>query len=215
MRGIKLTAAILTICIGGLMTISSLATLSLLATLEASIFNVEDRNLLDTYRITIIVILIFSITLVMFGGLFCRKTRDKGICITLLVLNSILAFLQLVGMGNLPKDMSINPMSVLLLIAMIAAVVLSIMYLVKLGKTSPLTKTSGDVFTQSLGGAWGANDELQVMQENIPNTKNSATPKIKTEDIEARIKMLKKLGDDGIITAEELREYIKKELDNM
>ena len=207
MRKTKLTAAILTICVGALMALSCMANLAELDEITPA---PDKQDLYDSLQAIFVVLLLVSVTLIVFGSIFCRQKRHKGICITILVLMSIFALLQFLGMSN--SEMEVGSMNYLVLAAMVAVVVLSIVYLVQLSKTSP-NKSGGEVMADVLGGTAPApqNEAPSLAQALTPPP--SPTPAKSTGDVENRIEMLKKLHKDGIINADELKESIKKELD--
>ena len=206
MRKVKLTTAILTICIGGLMALSCVAMFCLLS-IFSDVFNeIEELKAeLNSLKLFIAGILIFSVGMVVIGSIFCRRQQDKGLCIAILVLNSILFLVELIGLfsifdSDIPDGSEIGIMGILDLLAVGVAVAFSIVYLVMLSKVNPAV--SKDIYTQSLGitentvtenvslKAHGASQTAQVLSsqqqalENIRqgiNAESSRVPQAKPE----------------------------------
>ena len=217
----KQATAGLTVCIGVFMVISCIFTFGMLSDMDPSSPEYADIGLI---RSTVIIMLLFSIALIVLGALFCSKKRkDKGICVAIMTLIAVLTVLQVIGMVEEMGSEGFGSFDVLLLIWMIGVIIYSIKYLVELGKLNP-NKTKNDVFEQSLGTKTNTQIETtatQTLATDTPTYSETApdTPTASRIDdakiSENRIEMLKRLHADGIISKQELKESIKKELDNM
>ena len=146
LRKIKLTTAIIAICIGALMSLSCIGMISMLSDMDS--IKPEYKDAAKTIRATSICLLLLAITLIVMGALYCRKKKDKGISIIILVLTSIVTVLQIIGMITLlTNDAQMSPLDVPLMIGMILVVVFSIIYLVQLGKENSVNTTKDGVIS--------------------------------------------------------------------
>lgn len=186
-RGLQLSAAIVSIVFSSLLLFGSIVILNTLAEYVATYG--EANESMAAVRMIYIFVMLFSIATIIVSSIICLKPKQdmhKGLCITALVLNSILTLLYIAGA------------SWYLVFPLISAGLFIAELCVK--NTPPVQTQSTQEQSSPISVSNGSQDQ------------NSAEESIQETDVDARIKRIKALNEQGIVSDEEMKNLIMEEL---
>ena len=186
-RGLQLSAAIVSIVFSSLLLCGSIVMLNTLAEYVATYG--ETNESIAAVRMIYIFVMLFAIATIIVSSIICLKPKQnmhKGLCITALVLNSILILLYIAGA------------SWYLVFPLISAGLFIAELSVK--NTPPAQIESTQEQSSPISVSNGSQD------------KNSAEESIQETDVDARIKRIKALNEQGILSDEEMKNLIMEEL---
>lgn len=186
-RGLQLSAAIVSIVFSSLLLCGSIVMLNTLAEYVATYG--ETNESIAAVRMIYIFVMLFAIATIIVSSIICLKPKQdmhKGLCITALVLNSILILLYIAGA------------SWYLVFPLISAGLFIAELCVK--NTPPAQIQSTQEQSSPISVSNGSQD------------KNSAEESIQETDVDARIKRIKALNEQGILSDEEMKNLIMEEL---
>ena len=186
-RGLQLSAAIVSIVFSSLLLCGSIVMLNTLAEYVATYG--ETNESIAAVRMIYIFVMLFAIATIIVSSIICLKPKQdmhKGLCITALVLNSILILLYIAGA------------SWYLVFPLISAGLFIAELSVK--NTPPAQIQSTQEQSSPISVSNGSQD------------KNSAEESIQETDVDARIKRIKALNEQGILSDEEMKNLIMEEL---
>ena len=149
----------------------------------------ETNESIAAVRMIYIFVMLFAIATIIVSSIICLKPKQdmhKGLCITALVLNSILILLYIAGA------------SWYLVFPLISAGLFIAELSVK--NTPPAQIQSTQEQSSPISVSNGSQD------------KNSAEESIQETDVDARIKRIKALNEQGILSDEEMKNLIMEEL---
>lgn len=186
-RGLQLSAAIVSIVFSSLLLCGSIVMLNTLAEYVATYG--ETNESIAAVRMIYIFVMLFAIATIIVSSIICLKPKQdmhKGLCITALVLNSILILLYIAGA------------SWYLVFPLISAGLFIAELCVK--NTPPAQIQSTQEQSSPISVSNGSQD------------KNSAEESIQETDVDERIKRIKALNEQGILSDEEMKNLIMEEL---
>ena len=186
-RGLQLSAAIVSIVFSSLLLCGSIVMLNTLAEYVATYG--ETNESIAAVRMIYIFVMLFAIATIIVSSIICLKPKQnihKGLCITALVLNSILILLYIAGA------------SWYLVFPLISAGLFIAELCVK--NTPPAQIQSTQEQSSPISVSNGSQD------------KNSAEESIQETDVDARKKRIKALNEQGILSDEEMKNLIMEEL---
>ncbi len=185
-RGLQLSAAIVSIVFSSLLFLGSIVILNTLAEYVAAYGEVEG---VATVRMIYIFVMLFAIATIVVSSIICSKPKQnmhKGLCITALVLNSILTLLYVAGTS---WYLVFPLICVGLFIAELCV------------KNTPPAQAQN---TNQQPSPTSVLDGLQNQSTAVETTQET--------DVDARIKRIKALNEQGIISDEEMKNLIMEEL---
>lgn len=186
-RGLQLSAAIVSIVFSSLLLFGSIVILNTIAEYVATYG--ETNESMAAVRMIYIFVMIFAIATIIVSSIICLKPKQdmhKGLCITALVLNSILTLLYIAGA------------SWYLVFPLISAGLFIAELCVK--NTPPAQIQSTQEQSSPISVSNGSRDQ------------NSAEESIQETDVDVRIKRIKALNEQGIVSDEEMKNLIMEEL---
>lgn len=186
-RGLQLSAAIVSIVFSSLLLFGSIVILNTLAEYVATYG--ETNESMAAVRMIYIFVMIFAIATIIVSSIICLKPKQdmhKGLCITALVLNSILTLLYIAGA------------SWYLVFPLISAALFIAELCVK--NTPPAQIQSTQEQSSPISVSNGSQDQ------------NTAEEYIQGTDVDVRIKKIKELNEQGIVSDEEMKNLIMEEL---
>lgn len=186
-RGLQLSAAIVSIVFSALLLFGSIVILNTLAEYAATYG--ETNESIAAVRMIYIFVMLFAIATIIVSSIICLKPKQdmhKGLCITALVLNSILTLLYIAGA------------SWYLVFPLISAGLFIAELCVK--NTPPAQIQSTQEQSSPISVSNGSQDQ------------NSAEESIQETDVDVRIKRIKALNEQGIVSDEEMKNLIMEEL---
>lgn len=186
-RGLQLSAAIVSIVFSALLLFGSIVILNTLAEYAATYG--ETNESIAAVRMIYIFVMLFAIATIIVSSIICLKPKQdmhKGLCITALILNSILTLLYIAGA------------SWYLVFPLISAGLFIAELCVK--NTQPAQIQSTQEQSSPISVSNGSQDQ------------NSAEESIQETDVDVRIKRIKALNEQGIVSDEEMKNLIMEEL---
>lgn len=186
-RGLQLSAAIVSIVFSSLLLFGSIVILNTLAEYVATYG--ETNESIAAVRMIYIFVMLFAIATIIVSSIICLKPKQdmhKGLCITALVLNSILTLLYIAGA------------SWYLVFPLISAG----LFIAEL-----CVKNTPSVQIQST-----QEQSSPISVSNGSQDQNSAEESIQETDVDVRIKKIKELNEQGIVSDEEMKNLIMEEL---
>lgn len=151
-RKFQLAGAILSIVLGSIITISSFFGIYLLATAYGM---VGSSSISSIIFISAIIALGFSASIVVLGSLFCRNKPSKGIAITLLILTSVLALMQISNLNNF--------FSIVLIFAIFADIAMLITYLAV--KDAPAVSEQANAAATAESNVATSNNKIELLTQ--------------------------------------------------
>lgn len=187
-RGLQLSAAIVSIVFSSLLLFGSIVILNTLAEYVATYG--ETNESMAAVRMIYIFVMIFAISTIIVSSIICLKPKQdmhKGLCITALVLNSILTLLYIAGA------------SWYLVFPLISAALFIAELCVKNTPPAQIQSTQQE-------------QSSPISVSNGSQDQNSAEESIQETDVDVRIKRIKALNEQGIVSDEEMKNLIMEEL---
>ena len=200
-RGLQLGAAITSIVFASILAVSAIYLLiitnNLIRALGDAEYSSEYSLISSEYSlimITYILILLFSIATIIVSALICRKPNEKmhlGLCVTDLVLNSLLAILYIAA----GTPVAVMPIIIVgLFIAELC---------VKNKKATEIVTSSGLNNSEDV--------KVDAKTENNMGEKTSTEQKSGDLKSDEKIEKIKKLNKEGILSDEEMKKLIIEE----
>lgn len=186
-RGLQLAAAITSIAFAGVLIIGSILILALIQDLISA--GMESGPEYSVIQLSYILIILLSVAIIIISAFICKRPNEKmhkGLCITDLILNAVLAVLYIIA-GSL---WLLLPLAVVgLFIAVVGLFIAELCIKTKVNSNKTATLNETDANLSSIEGS--------------SKTENSSNSKIEK---------IKELNKQGVLSDEEMKTLIIDEL---